>query len=55
VLKTQFGNWSINATASEKAIDVIDETEVSGLQLIDSQPLNRASIEDALKVCLINA
>ena len=55
VLKTQSGNWSINATASEKAIDVIDETEVSGLQLIDSQPLDRASIEDALKVCLINA
>ena len=55
VLKTQSGNWSINATASEKAIDVIDETEVSGLQLIDSQPLDRESIEDALKVCLINA
>ena len=55
VLKTQSGNWSINATASEKAIDVIDKTEVSGLQLIDSQPLDRASIEDALKACLINA
>ena len=55
VLKTQSGNWSINATASEKAIDVIDETQVSGLQLIDSQPLDRESIEDALKVCLINA
>ena len=55
VLKTQSGNWSINATASEKTIDVIDETEISGLQLIDSQPLDRASIEDTLKACLINA
>ena len=55
VLKTQSGNWSINTTASEKTIDVIDETEISGLQLIDSQPLDRASIEDALKACLINA
>ena len=55
VLKTQSGNWSINATESEKAIEVIDKTETSGLQLIDSQPLDRASIEDALKACLINA
>ena len=55
VLKTQSGNWSINATESEKAIEVIDETESSGLQLIDSQPLDRVLIEDALKACLINA
>ena len=55
VLKTQSGNWSINATASEKTIDVIDEAETSGLQLIDSQPLDRVSIEDTLKACLISA
>jgi len=55
VLKTQSGNWSINVTESEKAIEVIDETESSGLQLIDSQPLDRVLIEDALKACLINA
>jgi len=55
VLKTQSGNWSINATESEKAIEVIDETERSGLQLIDSQPLDRVLIEDALKACLISA
>jgi len=55
VLKTQSGNWSINATASEKTIDVIDETEISGLQLIDSQPLDKPSIEEALKACLISA
>ncbi|MGA1691579.1 MAG: GTP-binding protein, partial [Sedimenticolaceae bacterium] len=55
VLKTQNGSISINTTATEKAIELIDEAEVSGLQLIDTQSLDRASIEDALKACLISA
>ena len=55
VLKTQNGSIRINTTATEKAIELIDEAEVSGLQLIDNQSLDRASIEDALKACLISA
>jgi len=55
VLKTQNDSIRINTTATEKAIELIDEAEVSGLQLIDNQSLDRASIEDALKACLISA
>jgi len=54
VLKTEHGSLSINTTATEKAIELIDKAEISGLQLIDNQSLNRASIEDALKACLIS-
>jgi hypothetical protein len=55
VLKTEHGSIRINTTATEKAIELIDKAEVSGLQLIDTQSLDRASIEDALKACLISA
>ena len=53
VFKTNQGCWSFNATSSEQKYNVIDDIQASGLQLIHSQCMDKPSIQDNLKNCLI--
>jgi len=53
VFKTNQGCWSFNATSSEQTYNVIDDIQTSGLQLIHSQRMDKPSLQENLKNCLI--